>query len=47
MVKRSLLYLRRKYKRSALLWLLLFVISCSLAIGVTVWSSIGAVTKDV
>ena len=47
MVKRSLLYLRRKYKRSVLLWLLLFVISCSLAIGVTVWSSIGAVTKDV
>ncbi len=47
MIKRSLLYLRRKYKRSVLLFLLLFVISFSLAIGVTVWNSIGAVTKEV
>lgn len=47
MVKRSLLYLRRKYKRSVLLLLLLFVISFSLAVGVTVWNSIGAVTKEV
>lgn len=47
MVKRSLLYLRRKYKRSVLLFLLLFVISFSLAVGVTVWNSIGAVTKEV
>ena len=47
MVKRSLLYLRRKYKRSVLLLLLLFVISFSLAVGVTVWNSIGSVTKEV
>ncbi|WP_164510321.1 ABC transporter permease [Agathobaculum sp. Marseille-P7918] len=47
MVKRSLLYLCRKYKRSILLFLLLFVISFSLAVGVTVWGSIGAVTKEV
>lgn len=47
MVKRSLLYLRGKYKRSVLLLLLLFVISFSLAVGVTVWNSIGAVTKEV
>lgn len=47
MVKRSLLYLRRKYKRSILLFLLLFVISFSLAVGVTVWGSIGTVTKEV
>lgn len=47
MVKRSLLYLRRKYKRSVLLFLLLFVISFSLAVGVTVWNSIGAATKEV
>lgn len=47
MFKRSLLYLRRKYKRSILLFLLLFVISLSLSIGVAVWGSIGAVTKEV
>ena len=47
MVKRSLLYLCRKYKRSVLLLLLLFVISFSLAVGVTVWNSIGSVTKEV
>lgn len=33
MFKRSLLYLRRKYKRSILLFLLLFVISFSLSVG--------------
>mgnify|MGYP005773382405 FL=1 len=47
MLKRSLLYLRRKYKRSVLLLILLFVISFSLAVGVSVWGSIGAVTKEV
>ena len=47
MFKRSLLYLRRKYKRSILLFLLLFVISLSLSVGVTVWGSIGEVTKEV
>lgn len=47
MFKRSLLYLRRKYKRSILLFLLLFVISLSLSIGVAVWGSIGAVTKEI
>ncbi|WP_164510286.1 ABC transporter permease [Agathobaculum sp. Marseille-P7918] len=47
MGKRTSLYLRRNAKRSILLFLLLFVISFSLAIGVTVWNSIGAVTKEV
>lgn len=47
MGKRAILYLRRKHKRSILLLLLLFAISCSLAVGVTVWNSIGAVTKEV
>lgn len=47
MIKRAILYLKRKNKRSILLFLLLFVISFSLAIGVTVWNSIGAVTKEV
>ena len=44
MLKRAALYLRRKYRRTILLLLLLFVISFSLAIGLTVWNSIGAVT---
>lgn len=47
MVKRSLLYLRRKYKRSILLFLLLFVISLCLSVGISVWRSIGTVTKEV
>ena len=47
MVKRSLLYLRRKYKRSILLLLLLFVISFCLSVGICVWRSIGTVTKEV
>ena len=47
MVKRGLLYLRRKYKRSLLLLILLFIISFSLAVGLSVWSSISAVTKEV
>ena len=44
MLKRATLYLRRKYRRTILLLILLFVISFSLAIGLTVWNSIGAVT---
>lgn len=47
MVKRSLLYLRRKYKRSALLFLLLFVISFCLSVGICVWRSIGTVTHEI
>ena len=47
MVKRSLLYLRRKYKRSVLLLLLLFVISFCLSVGICVWRSIGAVTHEI
>ena len=47
MVKRAFLYLRRKKVRTALLFLLLFVLSLSLAVGVTVWGSVGAVTEEV
>ena len=47
MGRRALIYLKKKYKRSVLLFLLLFVISFSLAVGITVWNSIGAVTKEV
>lgn len=47
MVKRSLLYLRRKYKRSVLLFLLLFVISFCLSVGICVWRSIGTVTHEI
>lgn len=47
MRKRALLYLRRKYKRSILLLLLLFVISCSITIGLCMWNSIGAVVREI
>lgn len=47
MVKRSLLYLRRKYKRSVLLFLLLFVISFCLSVGICVWRSIAVVTHEI
>ena len=47
MVKRAFLYLRRKKVRTALLFLLLFVLSLSLAVGVTVWGSVGAVTRGI
>lgn len=47
MVKRSLLYLRRKYKRSILLFLLLFVISFFLSVGICVWRSIDSVTHEI
>ena len=47
MLKRAMLYLRRKKTRTALLFLLLFVLSLSLAVGVTVWGSVGAVTRGI
>ena len=46
-LKRSLVYLKRKHKRSVLLFLLLFVISCSISIGLSVWNNIGDAIKDV
>ena len=47
MFKRALIYLKRKYNRSILLFLLLFAISLSLSIGLSVWGSIDKVTKEV
>lgn len=47
MLKRAFLYLRRKNKRSALLFILLFLISSSLFIALSVWNSIDAVTKEI
>lgn len=47
MLTRALTYLRRKSKRSALLFILLFLISLSLFIGLSVWNSIDSVTKEV
>ena len=47
MVKRAWLYLRRKYKRSVLLLLLMLVVSASILIGLSVWTSIHDVTKEV
>ena len=47
MVKRAFLYLQRKKVRTALLFLLLFVLSLSLTVGVTVWGSVGAATEEV
>lgn len=47
MLKRSLLYLKRKNKRSILLLLLLFAISLGLSVGLSVWNSIDTVTKEV
>ena len=45
MLKRAWLYLTRKYKRSILLFFLLFVISFSIAVALSIWNSINAVTK--
>ena len=45
--RRAMLYLRRKKTRTALLFLLLFALSLSLAVGVTVWGSVGAAVHDV
>ena len=47
MIKRAWLYLTRKYKRSILLFFLLFVISFSIAVALSIWNSINAVTKEV
>ena len=47
MIRRALLYLRRKYSRSILLFLLLFVLSFALLIGLSVWNSISSVTRAV
>ena len=47
MIKRAWLYLTRKYKRSLLLFFLLFIISFSIAVALSIWNSISAVTKEV
>ena len=47
MVKRAWIYLRRNYKRSVLLLLLMLVVSGSILIGLSVWTSIQNVTKEV
>ena len=47
MLKRACLYLRRRYKRSMLLFLLMFLISLSLSVGLSAWKSIDAVTKEI
>lgn len=47
MVKRARLYLTRKYKRSVLLFFLLLAISFSIAVALSIWNSINAVTKEV
>ena len=47
MLKRACLYLRRKYKRSILLFLLMFLISLSLLVGLSAWGSINSVTQEV
>ena len=47
MIKRARLYLTRKYKRSILLFFLLFVISFSIAVALSIWNSINAVTREV
>ena len=47
MLKRACLYLRRRYKRSILLFLLMFLISLSLLVGLSAWGSIDSITKEV
>lgn len=47
MVKRAWLYLTRKSKRSLLLLILMFVISLSLAIGMSIWNNINSTTKEI
>lgn len=47
MLKRAVLYLNKKLKRSLLLFVLLYIISFSLIVGISVWSSITAVTQEV
>ena len=45
--KRAQLYLMRKYKRGILLFLLLFVVSSSILVGLCVWGSINAAAEEV
>ena len=47
MLKRAWIYLRRKNKRSIILLLLLFIISCSISIGLSVWNNIGDAIKEI
>ena len=47
MINRAQLYLTRKYKRTILLFFLLFAISFSIAVALSIWNSINAVTKEV
>ena len=47
MLKRAWLYLTRNYKRSVLLLLLMLAASASLLIGLSVWNSIHAVTREI
>jgi putative ABC transport system permease protein len=47
MLKRARLYLTRNYKRSVLLLLLMLAASASLLIGLSVWNSIHAVTREI
>ena len=47
MGNRVIIYLKRKYKRSILLLLLLFVVSFSLSVGICVWRSISSVTHEI
>lgn len=47
MIRRAWLYLTRKFKRSLLLLLLMTAISLSIAIGLSVWNSLNAVTKEI
>lgn len=47
MVKRAKLYLIRKYKRTILLFLLLFIVSSSITVGLSVWNRINTVTKEI
>ncbi|MBS5166109.1 MAG: FtsX-like permease family protein [Butyricicoccus pullicaecorum] len=47
MGKRVIIYLKRKYRRSVLLFMLLFVVSFSLSVGICVWHSISSVTREI
>ena len=47
MIRRAWLYLTRNYKRSVLLLLLMLAASASLLIGLSVWNSIHAVTREI
>ena len=47
MLKRALLYIRRKRSRSILLLLLLTVLATSLSIGITIWNSLDSAVREV